>query len=503
MLMPLPPIDFIESGRSILFLGAGFSAEATNIAGKEIKDVRKLTKQMLDACGIIDQSDYDLETAADEYTRRFDDISDLLHTNFSVASVTKAQRIVVCQPWYRIYTSNYDNVVEQVCSETKKIYTIKETSDKVEPPFGGKSQLIHIYVNLTRASTEEFRTRFLLTERQRDTSPFLSSPWFRRFADDVLSASTVVFVGFSLSDLDIRRLLKQMPSYVHEKIFFVGNPTTSPPTVQRLSSFGKFDPVGVSGLAAHLSLERPGLPVSRDAGPPPFVEELRFLHSESKSISSSDIQYLIAVGILDKSKLAQSDVTGRPGSYTITRGSAHYHRSTRQSSDNRPVVVHSDIGNGKTIFALQCAYILTGTNHRAFLIQRESERDGDVIAFLQSVTGPLVVIFDDILKFKTLIKRIIGIGRSDLKVIATARSGILESAKGAIDHRMGRVSFTEVDLNVPPADEISRLGVYLRENGLLGSYADFSDEELRKFLAITCGGQLRDIILALFEISGA
>jgi hypothetical protein len=66
MLMPLPPIDFIESGRSILFLGAGFSAEATNTAGKGIKDVGKLTKRMLDACSIIDQSDYDLETTAEE-----------------------------------------------------------------------------------------------------------------------------------------------------------------------------------------------------------------------------------------------------------------------------------------------------------------------------------------------------------------------------------------------------------------------------------------------------
>jgi hypothetical protein len=126
-----------------------------------------------------------------------------------------------------------------------------------------KNRLIHIYGNVTRASAEEFRTRFLLTERQRDTSPFLSSPLFRRFVDDVLSASTVVFVGFSLNDLDIRRLLKQMPSYVHAKIFFVGNATTPPPTVQRLSSFCKFDPAGVSSLAAHLGLERPGLPVSR------------------------------------------------------------------------------------------------------------------------------------------------------------------------------------------------------------------------------------------------
>jgi len=40
--MTLPAASTIEAGTSILFLGAGFSAQATNTRGEEIKDVSAL-----------------------------------------------------------------------------------------------------------------------------------------------------------------------------------------------------------------------------------------------------------------------------------------------------------------------------------------------------------------------------------------------------------------------------------------------------------------------------
>lgn len=499
--MPLPSVSEIESGRSILFLGAGFSAEATNISGEKIKSVDKLIKQLLDACDITDQSEYDLETASEEYTSHFTEQETvaLLHNNFRSDLITEDQRIVVCQPWYRIYTTNYDDIVERVCFEQRKSYTTKEIHDRVEPPINGTTQLLHIYGNITRASGEEFRDRFLLTEKQRDNSPFVSSSWFRKFYDDILSAPSVFFVGFSLRDIDIRRLLGKMPSSVLRKIHFVGSMATPKPTKTRLSSFGEFHPIEVSGLAAHLGVLRPGAPLPRSADVPAFLEELTFSFAESKTISASDIHYLLSVGVLDKKLFAQSDVSGKAGSYSISRSAQQYVRATHALGGGRPVVIHSDIGNGKSVFAMQCAYILAGSNYRVFIVERESERDGDIISFLQSVPGNVAVIFDDILRFRSLIKRIAGIGRSDLRILVTARSAIIESSKGALEQRIGNVSYVEIDLNFSPPDEIRNIGAYLRENGLLGIYADFNDSDLNRFLEQNCGGQLRDIVLTLFE----
>ena len=120
----LPAVTTIEAGTSILFLGAGFSADAKNIGDMEIKDVSGLIKFLLDE--IEEPLDgYDLDAAAEEYVRHHgatgvEKITEVLHSNFRSKEFTDEQRRIVCQPWYRIYTTNYDDVVEVICAEEKK-----------------------------------------------------------------------------------------------------------------------------------------------------------------------------------------------------------------------------------------------------------------------------------------------------------------------------------------------------------------------------------------------
>ena len=53
---------------------------------------------------------------------------------------------------------------------------------------------MHPYGNIARTYPKEFRDKFLLTERQRESSPLFASPWLRRLSDDVLSAKWVISV---------------------------------------------------------------------------------------------------------------------------------------------------------------------------------------------------------------------------------------------------------------------------------------------------------------------
>lgn len=210
------PSDRIKGGNSVLFLGSGFSREGKNSNNESVRSAWQLQDLMLDQCGVIDRQDYDLESASQEYLDRFGErlTVDLLHRNFEIFETSPNQNIVVCQPWYRIYTTNYDNAAEHICKLKGKRLTIKDIHDKVEPPIDDVTQLIHIYGNVSKSSPDEFKKSFLLTESQRNNSPFISSPWFLRFSDDVLFADAIVFCGFSLKDLDIKRLLGRLPSNV-------------------------------------------------------------------------------------------------------------------------------------------------------------------------------------------------------------------------------------------------------------------------------------------------
>ncbi len=501
--MTLPTATTIEAGTSILFLGAGFSAEAKNFSDVAIKDVEGLKKLFLDEIG-ESVDGYDLDSAAEEYVRYHGEkghekITEVLHKNFRAKKYTNEQRLIVCQPWYRIYTTNYDDVIENICAEQKKQITTKEISDPVSEPIPGTTQLIHVYGNITRVSADEFKKTFMLTESQRDNSPFIRSPWMRRFHDDLLTSRSVVFVGFSLNDIDIRRLLGTLPREVLTKVHFVEKPSARKPVLNRMNKYGTAHPIGLDAFAAHLGVKRTGAPVRQYAAMPMSLRELNFSQQLTSPVSSKDVESLMISGDIDLSKIAQADISGEPGSYTISRSKLAYRRAFNNASGDRPILVHSDIGNGKTVFAHQIAYQFSQKNFRVFRVEREPEHIGDILSFVQLLGEPALLIFDDVMRFSSLPEAIIRMNRRDIIVLATVRSIVVDTAKERVRARLGNTTSIEIDLNSPQRDECERIVSYLDQNGLLGSNASWSEREKIDFVQNRCGGQLRDIILSLYE----
>ena len=98
--MTLPAASTIEAGTSILFLGAGFSAEAKNTNDEDIKDVSALIAYLLDKVGITSSDGYDLDTAAEEFQKVHGDEATIvaLHSNFRTKTYTNDQATIVTQP---------------------------------------------------------------------------------------------------------------------------------------------------------------------------------------------------------------------------------------------------------------------------------------------------------------------------------------------------------------------------------------------------------------------
>lgn len=499
--MTLPELSSIEAGTSILFLGAGFSAEATNTNDSPIKDVSGLIADLLSDVGITSSKGYDLDTAAEEFCSVRGDEATIvaLHRNFRTKAYTTDQAVIVTQPWRRIYTTNYDDVIETICSDRRKPLTKHNVSGPVSQPMPGTTQLLHIYGDITSASPEEFASAFLLSERQRDNSPFLKSPWMRAFQNDMLAASSVVFVGFSLSDIDIRRLLGSLPSEVLHKIHFITRPDEERPILTRMRRFGAAHTIGLSAMAAHLGGARPGAPIPSYTALPVSMQEVFYTPKVAASISATDIERLLISGAPEIEKLSQADISAEEGSYTISRSRHAYQRAGKNATGAMPILVNSDIGNGKTIFADQIGYLYAQKHFRIFKFQREPENIGSVLAYLQSLEEAALLIFDDVMRFRELPAAILGLRKSNLIILATVRSSFLDTSYSAVKSRLDNVTTLDIDLDSPLREEATRIVAYLTVNGLLGKYADLSDTEKLDFVERKCGGQLRDIVLSLYE----
>src|SRR5574344_1250014 len=123
--------EIIESaltGNAILFLGAGFSVGAINVKGSKFFIGKELCETLIEE-GNIDvegEEERDLEDLG-YISRRYlesnntkRDLIGLLKNNYSCKTVSDEHMTIAKIPWKKIYTTNYDDVME-VSSRTVNI----------------------------------------------------------------------------------------------------------------------------------------------------------------------------------------------------------------------------------------------------------------------------------------------------------------------------------------------------------------------------------------------
>ncbi|MFC7557411.1 hypothetical protein ACFQU7_42120 [Pseudoroseomonas wenyumeiae] len=107
-------LAFARSGKALAFLGSGFSLGALSRAGQTIPTTSELARRIMTAAGESEEAEFDL--AADLFAKtRADDptaLSRFLTEQFSVQETSNAHKAFSQYPWQRIYTTNYDNIVE-------------------------------------------------------------------------------------------------------------------------------------------------------------------------------------------------------------------------------------------------------------------------------------------------------------------------------------------------------------------------------------------------------
>jgi hypothetical protein len=262
--------------------------------------------------------------------------------------------------------------------------------------------------------------------------------------------------------------------------------------------FGKSHLIGTEGFAKYLGIKRL-TKSAKDYSDFPFgLQELTFLQKKDANVSVRDIENLLLSGDLDISKLAQSDISGGTNSYTITRRQAAYQR-VQNANASRPILVHGDIGNGKTVFALQVAYLFSQKGSRVFRLLNEPEDIGGILSFFQTISDPTLLVIDDIMRFNSLPSSIMNSANPHITILATVRSAYVETSIESVKAKLGSQVYFEVDLNSPSREETQKIVSYCKVNTLFGKYAELSDDEINNFIDRECAGQIRDVILSLYE----
>ena len=454
----------LDPRSSVLFLGSGFSRSAKNIEGTSLPTSTELRSHLANILE-VDPRDYDLRILADEVasSRRSGDSSlyQILYRMFTVKQLDKSQEVILDHPWYRIYTTNYDDTIEcfrVLRGESPNSYNYDEKKPRKIPT----GSIIHLHGTIGKTTEENVLNQLVLNENSYIRQHFERSHWYDEFVRSLRFCSSCYFVGYSLSDYLVSAILMQNPD-TKSKTYFVTVKHPDPIFCNRIEPYGKLLPIEIDGFA------RACRDFSEQTGviSPHAITSFRYLDPRRDRRSSSsptaiEILNLVTYGTFNYRRFFDS----LPGNgYVVPRDSTII-EAVERLQDSRCLLIHSRIGNGKSIFLYNLAYKLSQLRYRCFLSLDNTELLPRDIDALTAISNPIIM-FDS---YNTAVDMISQL--SDLlpqaKFVVTIRTSVqdvrLHEVRSRLPSPIGRVDLNR--LTRKDRDDLTKL---ISKSGLVRS----------------------------------
>lgn len=465
-----------------MFLGSGFSQSAKNIRNENLPTGRGLRDEFAKLLG-VDPNAYDLKTLADEIASRQDlNLYQILYELFTVKELQPSQGYILRLPWRRIYTTNYDDAVELAYVQNPKKPPSFNYDDE-KPRKLPNGSVIHLHGVIRSATEENVLDQLVLNENAYIRQHFEKSPWYDDFDRDLRFCSACFFVGYNLADHHITALLMQNPS-VREKTHFVTRKICDKIFANRVEPYGTVLPIEVEGFATLCRT----LPRPAPTSDPYALMAFRYLDpfKDKKTLSpptAVEILNLVTYGTFNYQRCL-STLPG--GEYVVPRQKLA-DEATAQLRDAHCLLVHSRLGNGKSIFLHILAHKLSEQGYRCFWCQPNplvSQQDLELLKTFKKV----VIFFDSYNTAIDLVDQFAELP-PETKYIVAVRTGIQEVRMHEIQSRLP-TPLKRVNLNGMQREDADAFKTLLDLSGV-------RESDLEQ--VIDRCGDFREVVVALYD----
>lgn len=450
-------------GRAVLFLGAGASHEARNAANDPLPVGNELAAAMCNELA-VENRNYSLTTIAGHFKRKkgAHGLVTFLKEKLTAHDIPPALTNLIALPWRRIYTTNYDNIIETVI-KTKDVFSINDDTKNIR-----RGSCIHLNGRLSDVDLTTIDHDLVLTDWSYAQSELYNSPWINMFSSDVYSAPSILFAGYSMSDLDITRAIVRQ-SAVAAKCAIVVREGEDEIVTDTLSSYGAVYPAGMSYLYARLKQQQKQSPVQISGL---ILDSFQDLSAEdapstSQTPRAERLYQQFIYGRIDESRIvgnANDDVT-------IDRPTAIEALNQSAANGSNILVIHGGLGSGKTIAALICARELLSKRITPFLATNRRNTEGDIDSIIDAhADRPVAFIFDNYGRFLSEIEYCSRVRRPGDFIILTERTQ-KHDLNDSYFQRVFSGNFSEVSLDKLNYDEIAKLDELLNFCGLWRDFA--------------------------------
>jgi len=448
-------------GNSLLFCGAGFSCEAKNRANEKIKTSKALQDIMKTKLAI--EEDCELSTISDIYRKEFgvNELMQLLENEFIIGDFDQKYMAIADIPWRAIFTTNYDDLLENILTRKSIKYTTSILDD--EPTRKNSLQICHINGYIQRLTRQTIQSRLKLTHESYLTEIFMDSPWSVLFRELAHYAKSVIFIGYSLYDIDVRRSLALI-SGIQDKTVFITN-TESKGFSTIAENFGSIYSTGVLDF-----LER--IPAVRKNHVPSSASSILFRNfkksdkitqSKLAEPSDNDVFNFLLHGDFNVQYLSRSIINNDSKTCISRSELSKLLRKVKEGVSN--FAIHSSIGNGKSVFSSMAVIHLQSLGYEAYWLALDDEDAYGEFEKIADLDQKSVFIIENYhLHFQLISKINLQKPKKSL-FIFTARTVTHEIQYARLQKSIGG-SFCEIDLNMLDKNEIESFSKILNMYGL-------------------------------------
>lgn len=487
-------LELIAARGAVLFLGSGFSAQARGLADDEMPTAQVLANAIGKLGKFDDEGD--LRYASDRYLKEGSPalLVQLLKQTFTVRAVDQYHRDIASAPWRRVYTTNYDLCFERAAEEIGKLV---ETVDVSAPPsdFEGRNNVcVHINGSLRNLTVESLSEGFkLTTSSYLAPESFTTSGWGFPFQRDMDFASAIVFVGYSMYDIEVQKILHANQDY-KKKTFFVTSDTVKERVRFTLENFGTVIPIGASAFGD--ALAENAVNFQEEPGTLDLASLWRYEVDKSiEEIRDTDVDAFLMRGEI-ADRLIDAAVAGTKGApILIRREYLTQARELLRAGTN--LVVTGEFGNGKTIFlkSLRTQLALEGAS--VFTADKPDFHQHDDLERLVSSREKGYLFVDAYDQNLDLVRHYAELNPWDLKLILGARASNHERIRenvAAIGIKLSEVTVDELE-----NDEVDQFIKIIDNVGYWGDRAAFSTKVKHDIVLHDHHAQLSMALLGLLS----
>ena len=491
-------IELAIDGHAVLFVGAGYSQGATNSLGQPFKSARELADYLALKTGLPKGTP--LDDAAEEFVNLHGEgeLVRELRTEFTATAFTSTHKRIADLPWRRIYTTNYDNVLEQAHSTPMRHLRSVTLSDEARLSRSSNfSETVCVHLNgfVNNLTRDTIGSELKLTDSSYLTASISDSPWAAMFRQDLGLARAVFFVGYSLADLDIRRLLFDSDQ-LKQKCFFIIGQQPEETILRRVLRFG----VNVSmdsSRFAELLAEKSSNYLPEDFNQHIGYSIKQFTTPQIQSTSSDQSVFdLLLLGNLKTDLVWKSLHEGEQ--YFLERPQTEKVLDSLERGP-RVAVIHSELGNGKSL-------VLEGIKCRAlekgYQVYTVSVRSGDIFSELDLILNSpskTLVIIDNYPDWIDVINHYSLNAKDNSSLLLSARNAVNDTMIDTLSRILGRIDIPEYSADRLTSGELEWIVHFFNQYGLWAERAAWPVERKLTYLSTYCGAQFSAILIRLFQ----